>query len=411
MMMALLHWIPDLKMVPPIVPSKFENSLQVVAKVFCTSYGSPVGVFRAPGRVNLIGEHTDYNDGFVMPAALGFSTYVAAGVRPDRTLTVVSLDLDETETIGLDDLGSGPSGHWSDYVRGVAAMLQASGVAFGGANLVIKSDVPIGAGLSSSAAIEVSVALALLAIAGRDLDRRQIAALCQRAEHQFAGTKCGIMDQYISCFGQADHALLLDCRTLTHELLEVPGDVRIVVCNTMVKHELAGGEYNQRRADCDDGVRILQASLPNVLALRDIDPSQLSRFGEKLPERVFRRCCHVVTENARVLQAAEALRRLDLDSFGRLMVESHRSLRDDYEVSCKELDLMVELALKCDGVFGARMTGGGFGGCTVNLVQVEAVDAFKATVSRQYEIAAGRVPDIYVCTAADGAGPVIPEIA
>jgi galactokinase len=179
----------------------------------------------------------------------------------------------------------------------------------------------------------------------------------------------------------------------------------------MVKHELAGGEYNQRRADCDDGVRILQASLPNVLALRDIDPSQLSRFGEKLPERVFRRCCHVVTENARVLQAAEALRRLDLDSFGRLMVESHRSLRDDYEVSCKELDLMVELALKCDGVFGARMTGGGFGGCTVNLVQVEAVDAFKATVSRQYEIAAGRVPDIYVCTAADGAGPVIPEIA
>ena len=250
-------------MVPPIIPSSFENTLQFVAKVFRDSYGSPVGVFRAPGRVNLIGEHTDYNDGFVMPAALGFSTYVAVGAREGRTLNIVSLDLDETATIVLDDLGSGPRAHWTDYVRGVAAMIQESGVALSGANLVIKSDVPIGAGLSSSAALEVSVAFALLAIAGRHLERREIAAFCQRAEHQFAGTKCGIMDQYISCFGRADHALLLDCRTLTHELLEVPSDVRIVVCNTMVKHELAGGEYNLRRADCEDGVRILQANLLN----------------------------------------------------------------------------------------------------------------------------------------------------
>jgi galactokinase len=405
-----LHCIPDLKMVRPIVPSNSENSSQVVANAFRNRYGSPVGVFRAPGRVNLIGEHTDYNDGFVMPAALGFSTYVAVGVCADRTLNIVSLDLDETATISLDDLGSGPSGHWNDYVRGVAAMIQESGVVLGGANLVIKSDVPIGAGLSSSAAIEVSVAFALLAIAGRQLDRREVAALCQRAEHQFAGTKCGIMDQYISCFGRAGHALLLDCRTRSHELLEVPGDVRIVVCNTMVKHELAGGEYNQRRADCDDGVRILQANLPEVRALRDIDMSQLGLFDAEMPERVYRRCRHVVTENARVLEAAQALRRHDLDSFGRLMGESHRSLRDDYEVSCEELDLMVELGRKCDGVFGARMTGGGFGGCTVNLVQAEAVDAFKAAVSRQYESATGYSPAIYVCTAADGAGPVVTEI-
>lgn len=289
-------------------------------------------------------------------------------------------------------------------------MIGESGVSLSGANLVIKSDVPIGAGLSSSAAIEVSVAFALLAIAGRQLDLRKIAAMCQRAEHQFAGTKCGIMDQYISCFGQADHALLLDCRTLTHELLEVPSDVRIVVCNTMVKHELAGGEYNLRRADCEDGVKILQKKLPNVRALRDVEASQLSQFGEEMPERVYRRCRHVVSENARVLEAGQALRQHDLDTFGRLMVESHRSLREDYEVSCRELDLMVELALRCGGVFGARMTGGGFGGCTVNLVQAEAVDAFKAVVSRHYESGTGRAPAMYVCTAADGAGPLMTEI-
>ena len=398
-------------MEPPIVSASFENSPQLVARIFHQHYGSFVGVFRAPGRVNLIGEHTDYNDGFVMPAALGFSTYVAVGGSGDRTVSIFSLDFDERATISLDNPGSGRTGHWSDYSRGVAAMLQASGVALDGANLVIKSDVPIGAGLSSSAAIEVSVAFALLAVVGRTLDRREIVALCQRAEHQYAGTKCGIMDQYISCFGQANHALLLDCRTLTHELLHIPGDVRIVICNTMVKHELSGGEYNQRRADCEDGVRLLQHLIPNLRALRDCDMSQLRRFGNEMPERVYRRCRHVVSENARVLDAAQALRRSELDLFGHLMTESHRSLRDDYEVSCRELDLMVEFALECKGVFGARMTGGGFGGCTVNLVQAEAVETFKSTVSRRYESATGLQPAIYVCSAADGAGPAVPELA
>jgi galactokinase len=396
---------------PPIVSVSFESSSQFVAKVFRHQYGSPVGVFRAPGRVNLIGEHTDYNDGFVMPAALGFSTYVAVGGRSDRSVSVLSLDFGDTRTIALDDPGSGPTGHWSDYVRGVAAVLQTSGVALSGANLVIKSDVPIGAGLSSSAALEVSVAFALLAVAACSLDRREIAAICQRAERQYAGTNCGIMDQFVSCFGREDHALLLDCRTLAHELLEVPSDVRIVVCNTMVKHELAGGEYNLRRADCEEGVRFLQASLPQIRALRDVDASELTRLGEKMPECVYRRCRHVVTENARVLDAAQALRRFDLGSFGRLMVESHRSLRDDYEVSCPELDLMVDIALAQDGVFGARMTGGGFGGCTVNLVQAEAVDAFQSEVSRSYESATGQAPAINVCVAADGAGPMQTEFA
>ena len=398
-------------MEPPTVSVSFENSLQLVARMFRQNYGSPIGVFRAPGRVNLIGEHTDYNDGFVMPAALGFSTYVAAGARDDRSISALSLDFEETATFDLDDPGSGPTGHWSDYVRGVAAVIRASGVQLSAANLVIKSDVPIGAGLSSSAAIEVSVAFALLAVAGCSVDRGEIAVLCQRAEQQYAGTKCGIMDQFISCFGRAGHALLLDCRTLAHELLAVPDNVRIVVCNTMTKHALADGEYNKRRADCEEGVRFLQGSLPQICSLRDIDTVQLTRLGAEMPPRVYRRCYHVVTEIARVLEAAQALRQLDLASFGQLMIQSHRSLRDDYEVSCRELDLMVEFALECRDVYGARMTGGGFGGCTVNLVQAGAVEAFETQVSRRYETATGRAPAIYVCAPGDGAGSALPELA
>lgn len=395
----------------PTLSGNFENSSQLVDQAFRKYYGTPIGILRAPGRVNLIGEHTDYNDGFVMPAALGFSTYVAAGPRDDRTINAFSLDFDEVASIALDDPGSGPTCHWSDYVRGVAAVVLKTGRALRGANLVIKSQVPVGAGLSSSAAIEVSTAFALLAVAGLSLDRREIALLCQRAEHEYAGTKCGIMDQFISCFGQANHAVLLDCRSLSYELLEVSGDVRIIVCNTMVKHELAGGEYNERRADCEEGVRFLKTKFPDISALRDMDINQLTQFVAGMPERVYHRCRHVVTENARTLAAAQALRRRDLGVFGRLMVDSHQSLRDDYEVSCRELDLMVELALKQPGVFGARMTGGGFGGCTVNLVRAELVDTFKAEMYREYENATGLSPAIYVCTAADGAGPVPREMA
>jgi len=395
----------------PAFSGNLQNSAELVEEVFRLNYGAPLGVLRAPGRVNLIGEHTDYNGGFVMPAALEFSTYVAAGQRDDRTLSVLSLDFDETTRFVLDELEYGPTGHWSDYVRGIAAVMLKNGITLRGTNLVIKSEVPIGAGLSSSAAIEVSIAFALLASAGRTLDRREIALMCQRAEHEYAGTKCGVMDQFISCFGQAGHALLLDCRTLDYEALAVSGDDRIVVCNTMVRHELAGGEYNARRTDCEEGVRFLKASIPDIRELRDVDIAQLDRFGAVMPARVYRRCLHVVTENARTLAAAQALRSHDEELFGRLMVDSHRSLRDDYEVSCPELDLMVELALKKSGVFGARMTGGGFGGCTVNLVQAEAVDAFKTEVSREYETATGLSPAIYVCAAADGAGPVPREKA
>ena len=386
-----------------------DNSLattRFVAHEFRKLHGDPTGIFRAPGRVNLIGEHTDYNDGFVMPAALEFYTYVAAGPRNDRELSVYSIDYNESRHFDLDDIAPGPTGHWSDYVRGVAGVLQASGDAIRGANLVIKGEVPIGAGLSSSAAIEVASALALLTNSGLTWSRLQIALACQRAEHEYAGTKCGIMDQFISCCGRSNHALLLDCRSLDFELLKIEERIRIVVCNTMVKHELAAGEYNRRRADCEAGVRFLQRFMPEIRALRDVSLSQLAEYGAGLAPITYRRCRHVISENARVLEAADLLKAGNLVRFGILMGESHRSLRDDYEVSCNELDLMVKLANQCGGVYGARMTGGGFGGCTVNLVDADAVEEFKATVAREYESATGLHPDIYVCTAADGASEI-----
>jgi galactokinase len=369
-------------------------------------FGAPVRIFRAPGRVNLIGEHTDYNDGFVMPAALQLCTYVAIATRKDRHIHIYSLDFQQRREFDLDAMAAGPLRDWSDYVRGVAAALDATGHPVSGANLVIKGEVPMGAGLGSSAAIEVSSALAFLANSGIELNRTQVAQLCQGAEHIYAGTKCGIMDQFVACFGQANHALLIDCRNLEYQPLKVDERVRIVICDTKVKHNLASGEYNRRRADCEAGVHYLQEHLPRIHALRDVTPEEIEHYGGSLPEVALRRCRHVVTENQRVLAAAKALRSADPGEFGQLMVESHRSLRNDYAVSCPELDLMVEIALKLRGVFGARMTGGGFGGCTVNLVSVDAVEEFERTVKREYPVATGLEPDIYVCTAADGAGEV-----
>ena len=383
-----------------------QATARLAAEQFRKLFGDPSVIFRAPGRVNLIGEHTDYNAGFVMPAALAFFTYVVAGPRTDRKVSVHSIEFDETRNFELDDLAGGPTGHWSDYVRGVAGVLRASGDDIRGANLVIKGEVPIGAGLSSSASLEVATALALLASSERTWSRIQVAKACQRAEHEYAGTKCGIMDQFISCSGLANHALLLDCRSLDYELLRIEDRVRIVVCNTMVKHALAGGEYNRRRADCEAGVQFLQRYLPDIRALRDVSAAQLAEYGSGMAPETYRRCCHVISENARVVEAAQALNEGSLTRFGVLMDASHASLRDDYEVSCMELDLMVGLARRCGGVFGSRMTGGGFGGCTVNFVDADGVDELKATVEQDYKRATGIQPEIYVCTAADGAGEV-----
>jgi galactokinase len=363
-------------------------------------------MFRAPGRVNLIGEHTDYNDGFVMPAAIDFSTWVSITPRADRVLSVFSENFSEQVEFDLNETSASAKGHWSDYVRGVAFAFEQAGHRLRGAQLSIRSDVPIGAGLSSSAALEVATGLALAENSEVTIGRLALAKLCQRAENEFVGMRCGIMDQFISCHGQAEKALLLDCRSLEYKLLPLPRKVRLVVCNTMVKHKLASGEYNVRRAQCEAGVRHLAQAIPGVRALRDVTLAELEIHERDLPAVIYRRCRHVVSENARVIQAGVALESGDLTGFGRLLNDSHHSLRDDYEVSCAELDLMVELANAREGVYGARMSGGGFGGCTINLVKAEHVEEFKRAVERGYEDATGLRAAVYSCSAAPGAEEV-----
>jgi len=359
--------------------------------------------FRAPGRVNLIGEHTDYNDGFVMPAAIDLHTEVSIQSRDDRKLVINSDTFAESVEFDLDEATPTSRHHWSDYIRGVAVMLERAGYRLRGADLEIRSNVPSGSGLSSSAALEVATAYALLESIGVAIDPLELARLCQRAETDFVGMHCGIMDQFISCLGRAGNALMLDCRSLEYRLLPLPEDVRLVICNTMVKHELAASKYNERRAECEAGVRHFAKSKPSVRALRDVTIAGLERHHTELDGTILKRCRHVISENERVIKAATALEERNLMAFGELMAESHRSLRDDYEVSCAELDTMVDLANQVEGVYGARMTGGGFGGCTVNLVKAECVAGFTRDVAQDYEHATNIAPRIYVCSSADGA--------
>ena len=380
-------------------------------KEFQRFFSGELQIFRAPGRVNLIGEHTDYNDGFVMPAAIDFYTWVALARRSNSQVNVRSQSF--ADRVSVDLKASFAATHtWSDYVLGVLDQIRRAGLPLTGADILIQGEVPMGAGLSSSAAIEVATGLAVLetqpaaSLRSRPVDRTQLALLCQRAENEFVGMRCGIMDQFVSCRGKRDHALLLDCRTLEFKLLPMPPEARMVICNTMVKHQHASGEYNQRRAACEEGVRILKQHLPSVRALRDVSPEQLEQNVNQLPEMVYLRCRHVVTENDRVQQAASMLQTGDLDEFGTLMAASHASLRDDYEVSCRELDIMVELANQQPGVYGARMTGGGFGGCTINLVAADQAESFRESVAAAYEQATGLKPQVYISSAADGASRV-----
>ena len=375
---------------------------QGIRKASQKRFGGDAVVFRAPGRVNLIGEHTDYNGGFVMPAAIDFSTYVAIGPRSDRKLVIYSEQFGAA-SVELDGQRGPATPAWVNYVYGVAATLEKQGLRIDGANVLVDGGVPVGAGLSSSAALEVSSCLAFLHIAGEQLDGVAIARACQQAEHDYAGAHVGIMDQFVSANAKAGHALLLDCRSLQCQHEPLPAGIKLVVCNTMVKHAIAGGEYNARRRECEEGVRELQKRLPCVSALRDVAPEQLEQFESELPTLIYRRCRHVVSEDARVESAAKALQAGDLQQFGRLMQASHESLRQDYEVSCRELDVMVEIANQSLGVYGARMTGGGFGGCTVNLVAEDAVAEFEERVGREYRERTGIAPEIYVCAASAGA--------
>ena len=371
---------------------------------FRQNFGGEARLYRAPGRVNLIGEHTDYNDGFVLPAALEQCTWIAAAARPEPRLRVGSLRTGETREFALDDPDPRPRGDWSDYVRGVAVMLERDGCRLTGADMLIDSYVPVGAGLSSSAALEVASGFALLDGAGQAIDLTRLALACQRAENEFVGMRCGVMDQFASCRGARDRVLLLDCRSLEFRLSPVDPPVRLVICNSMVHHELAGSEYNRRREQCEDGVARLKAVLPGIRALRDVTSADLARHGALLSDVVFRRCRHVVTEDDRVQRAAAALEAGRVGEVGRMMQESHVSMRDDYEISCREIDILVELAGRVEGVLGARMTGGGFGGCTINLVRVDAVDRFADELGRGYKEATGITPQFLVCRPGDGAG-------
>lgn len=382
-----------------------RNPIQLQEK-FRARFGTSAAIYRAPGRVNLIGEHTDYNDGFVLPAAIEFHCWVAAAARADKKLVIHSENLNETVEANLEFMSPAAKGHWSNYPVGVAWALEGAGKRLRGANLLISGDVPLGAGLSSSAAIEVAVGLALLHQSGLAVDLSELARLCQKAENEFVGAHVGIMDQFVSCHGRASNALLLDCRSLEYKLVKLPPGIQLVICNTMVKHEIGSSQYNVRRAECEEGVRALSKVLSGIRALRDVTLAQLETNRALLNPTVYSRCRHVITENDRVQSAVRALEsgnlRLLGSSLGTLMRESHRSLRDDYEVSCKELDLMVEIAAAQPGAIGARMTGGGFGGCTINLLESSAVDAFKQNVAGAYLARTGLKLEIYVSPAADG---------
>jgi galactokinase len=386
-------------------------SPQSTLKIHGDRFGSPGKAYQAPGRVNLIGEHTDTSEGYVMPAALDLRTISVLSPRSDSIANIYSVNFSEQVSLDLRHLPSRPRGHWSDYPTSVLWTLEQRGIHSGGFDLTLSGNVPLGSGLSSSASVEVAVAVAVLDHAGTSLPKPEIAKICQFSENNFVGAQSGIMDPFTSCCGVDNHALLIDCRSLDYEALPLPGEVLLVICNTMVKHSLAGGgEYNARRAEVQAGVRILQHHDPHIHTLRDVTEDELRSHASEMQEDIFRRCLHVVTENRRVLVAAQALRSGDFPVFGRIMHEAHVSMRDNYAASCVEADVMVELAARQPGCFGARITGGGFGGCTINLVAADHADKFVQNVRAGYEEATGIRAEIYRSRASDGAGPLLSEL-
>lgn len=368
----------------------------------------PSLIVRAPGRVNLLGEHTDYNDGFVLPVAIDRATYIAARSRDDQMVQVVSSNLNEEDSFSLDHIER--SGQpWHNYVRGVVLALQVAGYSLMGANLLIASNVPRGSGLSSSAALEIAVGYAFRELNSLSISGTELALLAQGAENNFVGVQCGIMDQLIAVFGRGDHALLIDCRDLSHRVVPLPSSVAIVVCDSRLPRTLAASAYNQRRQECNTAVQLLQQWYPGIRALRDVSEDQFAAHCERLPEPVRSRARHVVRENRRTLEGAEALERGDVVAFGQLMNASHASLRDDYQVSLPDIDLLVERAQRLAGCYGSRLTGAGFGGCTVSLVEHSEVETFSRDLLQAYHDATGRTATIYVCRASDGVGRAVDD--
>ena len=393
-----------------MIPSIKASRLSEIENRFAELYGkAPEFVVRAPGRVNLIGEHTDYNDGFVFPAAIDRDMVIAGTVRNDQQVRVYALNFNQSSTFNLKEVVHAEENRekWSNYPRAMAQIFQKEGLPIVGMNLVTMGNVPLGAGLSSSAAFLVASGLAFATAAGIEIDPVKIALMAQRAEREFVGVNVGIMDQFISSLGRENHALLIDTRSLTYEAVPLPtSGVSIVIADTNKKRGLVDSEYNTRRAECERAVALLSENLPGIKALRDVTLKDFEAFKHTLPEITRKRAKHVVTEDVRTLESVQALKAGDIERFGALMNASHDSLRDDYQVSCKELDAMTEIARSIPGVYGSRMTGAGFGGCTVSLVKDSAVEAFQAQVPALYKQSVGMNCAIYVTNASQGASRV-----
>jgi galactokinase len=368
-------------------------------------------IFAAPGRVNIIGEHTDYAEGFVMPAAIDFATLAAISPRTDGKIAIYSENFREECSFDASALPAHGSGHWSDYPLGVIVLIAGDGHRMKGFSLSLYGDVPLGSGLSSSAAIEVATALAVSTLLNVHYPGPQLARLCQRAENEFVGSSCGIMDQFISANGEENNALLLDCRDLSFRLAPIPENVALVIANTMVKHSVAGGEYTTRRAEVEEAASVIARHRPEVHFLRDATVDDLKQWGAEMSPNALKRARHVITENTRTVAAAEALIHHDLKELGRLMAEAHESYSKDFEASCVEADTMVRLANQLPGLIGARLTGGGFGGCTINLVEQKQARDFAERLSASYASATGITPQIHICHASSGAHKVAASLS
>lgn len=354
----------------------------------------PPLVRSAPGRVNLIGEHTDYNEGYVLPIPLNTRVYAAGTANATNTINIHAADYNQNTTYTLDDIHYDQQQPWTNYPKGIIKTLQDQGHHLTGCDILIKGDVPQGAGLSSSAAVEIATARLLNTLNELHITPIDIAYIGMKAENQFVGVQCGIMDQFVASLGREGNALFIDCRTNHHENIPLHPDYAIVIVNTMIKRELATSAYNERRRQCEEGVKLLKRNIPDIKALRDVSTTQLHHI-DKLPEPIRSRCRHVVTENTRVLESTKALKQVDMNHLGTLMNTSHDSLRDHYQVSCPELDTLVEAARNTPGTLGARMTGAGFGGCTVNLIENEKTPRFIETIIKHYKTTTGTQAEAY----------------
>ncbi|MCK5637227.1 MAG: galactokinase [Flavobacteriaceae bacterium] len=377
---------------------------ELIKNRFNEIYKSKPLMVRSPGRINLIGEHTDYNDGFVFPAAIDKEIHFAVAKNNVNMFRFFALDLDESFELKVDDLKRTETS-WANYLLGVAAQYKKAGYPLKGIDCVFGGDIPLGAGLSSSAAIENGFAFALKAIFKFDVSKMDMMKMAQKAEHEYAGVMCGIMDQFASMTGKKDHAIKLDCRSLEYEYANINlHDYEILLCNTNVKHELVSSEYNTRRKECETGVQILKKYNNKITALRDVSLQMLEQYRDEFDPIIFKRCKFVVKENLRVEDAFSALANNDILFLGTLMYQSHEGLRDNYEVSCKELDILFDIAKRSDDVIGSRMMGGGFGGCTINIVKKDKVRSFTKSVIQKYNKLTGIAPEIYTVKITDGTG-------